>query len=54
MLYCDGQRERSQLFFDRAIELGANAEHLLDGFIAPRPGSRPRPSCQRSAAAHSV
>ena len=42
MLFCDGERERSQLFFDQAIELGANAEHLYDRFIAPRPAtSRP-------------
>jgi Tetratricopeptide repeat len=38
LLYSDGQRGRSQLFFTRAIELGANAERLLDRFIAPRPG----------------
>jgi hypothetical protein len=38
LLYSDGERDRSQLFFDRAIELGANADHLFDHFIAPRPG----------------
>lgn len=38
MLYCDGERERSRLFFDRAIDLGANENHLFDRFIAPRPG----------------
>jgi hypothetical protein len=37
LLYSDGERDRSQLFFDRAIELGANADHLFDRFIAPRP-----------------
>jgi Tfp pilus assembly protein PilF len=37
LLYSDGERERSQLFFDRAFELGANADHLFDRFVAPRP-----------------
>jgi len=37
LLFCDGEHDRAQLFFDRAVELGANAEHLLDRFLAPRP-----------------
>ncbi len=45
LLYCDGERDRSRLFFDRAIELGANQDHLFDRFIAPRPGE-PEPAAQ--------
>ena len=42
MLYCDGDRDQSQLFFDRAIELGANADHLWTGSSrrAPPPRSK--------------
>jgi Tfp pilus assembly protein PilF len=43
LLYCGGARDRAQLFFARAVELGANAEHLLDRFIAPRPADDPFP-----------
>jgi Tfp pilus assembly protein PilF len=49
LLYSDGQRDRSQLFFDRAIELGANADHLFDHFIAPRPGPEPAPPEDKGA-----
>jgi hypothetical protein len=31
------------LFFERAAQLGGNEEHLLDGFLAPRPGD-PEPA----------
>jgi tetratricopeptide (TPR) repeat protein len=37
MLYFDGEQERSRLFFERAAQLGANDDHQLDGFLAPRP-----------------
>ncbi len=37
MLYFDGQKERSRLFFQRSAQLGGNDSHLLDGFLAPEP-----------------
>ncbi len=36
-LFFDGQRARSELFFARAAQLGANDDRLLDDFV-PRPG----------------
>jgi hypothetical protein len=37
-LYFDGQRERAGIFFTRVTQLGGNADHLLDDFLAkPRP-----------------
>jgi tetratricopeptide (TPR) repeat protein len=44
LLHCSGERERAQLFFDQAVELGANAERLFDKFIAPRPVEAPAPA----------
>ena len=41
-LYCDGQPERSRLFFQRARELGAERE-AISGFLKPaRPAGRGR------------
>ena len=37
LLYFDGAQERSRLFFERAAQLGANDEHLFDGFLVPAP-----------------
>ncbi len=51
LLYCGGQQDRSQLFFNRAVDLGANAEHLLDRFLAPRPAEpAPAPAAADGAA----
>jgi hypothetical protein len=36
-LFFDGQTQRSEAFFSRAAQLGANDDRLLDGFL-PRPG----------------
>jgi hypothetical protein len=42
-LFFDGQHERSELFFARAAQLGANEDRLLDDFIPqPRPAGAQR------------
>ncbi len=38
-LFFDGQRDRAEVFFVRAAQLGANEEQLLDGFL-PKPGPK--------------
>jgi Tfp pilus assembly protein PilF len=37
VLYFNGEPERSLPFFQKAAQLGANEERLLDGFLKPRP-----------------
>jgi Tfp pilus assembly protein PilF len=37
VLFFDGEAERSLPFFQKAAQLGANEERLLDGFLTPRP-----------------
>lgn len=46
-LFFDGQRDRSQLFFERAAQLGGNEDGLLDAFLPrPKPGGAPNPKPQ--------
>jgi Flp pilus assembly protein TadD len=47
VLYFDGDRPRSRLFFDRAAELGGNTDHALDGFLTPGPIDAPLPGRER-------
>jgi tetratricopeptide (TPR) repeat protein len=54
-LYFDGQRDRAEMFFVRAAQLGANSDHLFAAFLprpapagAAKPGEKPAQPVQNN------